>query len=194
MNEVHRWVDYLCAIFCYFLYSSRYKYNLLQDTGLCGLEGCTSRDAPECQLGPTAPQFFMGPRFHTRHWKNFHQNYCELDVALKTQVFKNENRFLLIFTETVCENHKPSWNIGCFINVSNRSTYHIHNKKCFLMYQSGFRETGQTILAWGHTFSQKGLQMPIVDMQRWCLYICFAYIRKHILKSFHFLRSSCSVS
>lgn len=116
------------AIFCYLLYSSRYRHNLLQDAGLCGSVGSISRDAPECQLGPTAPQFVMGPRFHTWHWKNFHQNYCELDVALRTQVFKNENHFLLILTETVCENHKPSWNTGCFINVSNGSTNHIHNK------------------------------------------------------------------
>lgn len=98
MNEAPNWVDSLCAIFCYLLYNSRYWHNLLQDTWL-----------HESLYGvPMAPQFSMGPKFHPWHWNNFHQNYSELDVALATQAFKNENYFLFILTETVYENYKPS--------------------------------------------------------------------------------------
>ena len=147
MNEAPSWVHCLYAIFCYLLYHSRYWHNLLQDTWLHGSLCGFPRDASESQLGPMAPQFSMGPRFHLWHWNNFHQNDCELDIALTTQTFKNENHFLFILTETVYDNYKPSSNNGCFINVSKGSTNHIHDKKCFLMYQSWFRESRHTTLA-----------------------------------------------
>lgn len=129
--------------------------------------------------GPQLFSFPWGQDF-THDWNNFHQNYCELDVALTIQAFKNGNHFLFILTETVCENYKASPKNRFFENVSKR-IYKSHSwQKVFsdvpaLLQRYRTRYAGMR----KHIFHKRS-SMPIVQMEKLCLYICFAYTRKHI--------------
>lgn len=114
------------------------------DTIYCKTPGCMSH----CMVCPWLLSFPWGQNFtHDTETTSIKITVNQMllwqlkHLRMKTTSYSSSQKLCM---KTI---NPPSSNNGCFINVNKGSTNRIHDKKCFLMYQSWFRDTGHTILS-----------------------------------------------